>query len=584
MTSLPSAGCCGRHPSQSLDLYCENCQVVVCRDCLLADREHAGHEYKYVSTLAEHFREDLRTKATAIKEVGEKLKVAEEAVSHVKLQVDQQEADVTKKVTEVYESLFKVLEEEKQRTLAQLKLVMDRKRIVLDSQEQTLQMASQKVAQELEQLTNAVSTSTDQQIVKSYAVTEGYTDSLVEAIELLSFDPLETTDVEGITPINTDAIRKACQSASIYYTASASKTQLTGDGIQSALTNNTAHFEVKLHDIHGEECVTPQDVVVQLKSLRNDLVTNADVTVDSDRPSCYLVSYYVETGGRYELSVLVNGQLIPECPLSIFIRKPPHQIWVRCVEISTLEKPTGLAITGERLYVSEHGANRLSIFNSKLEKLRTIENLQGPSEITLDDESNVYVCTIGDNKLHKFSPEDKLLVSVGGTGKGPNEFDFPNGNYFHDQKLYVCDSQNFRIKEYDSDLNLLHTHDKKLMGPKHYDFPCDIAVDSKGLIYLVDGDNHRINVFNMNWKFQRTIGKKGTGPGELKNPVCIHIDDNDQIFVTEFSNNRISVFNTSGQFLATFGERYLSNPEGLTVDQDGFVYVSHSRQNVLVFC
>lgn len=584
VTSLPPPDYCGRHQSQPLALYCENCQVFACRDCILDDKEHADHEYKYVSTLAGHFREDLRTKVTAIKEVGEKLKVAEEAVSQVKLQVDQQEADVTKKVTEVYESLFKVLEEEKKRTLAQLKLVMDRKRIVLDSQEQTLQMASQKVTQELEQLTTAVSTSTDQQIVKSCAVTEGHTESLVEAIELLSFEPLETTDVEGITPINTDDIRKACQSASIYYTASASKTQLTGDGIRSALTNNTAHFEVKLHNIHGEECVTPQDVVVQLKSLRNDLVTDADVTGDSDCPSSYLVSYSVETSGRYELSVLVNGQLIPECPLSIYIRKPPHQIWVRCVEISTLKQPTGLAITGEMLYVSELGANRLSIFNSKLEKLRTIENLQRPSEIALDNELNVYVCTTGDDKLHKFSSEDKLLFSVGGTGKEANQFNFPNGNCFHDQKLYVCDSDNNRIKVYDSDLNLLQTHNRKRMGPEHYGFPCDIAVDSQGLIYLVDSKKHRITVFNMNWEIQRTIGKKGTRPGELKEPVCIHIDHYDQIFVTEFSNNRISVFNTSGQFLATFGERYLSNPEGLTVDQDGFVYVSHSRQNVLVFC
>lgn len=587
VTSLPPpANCCGRHRSQSLDLYCEDCQVVVCRDCLLADKEHADHKYKYVNTLAKYFREELRTKITAVKEMGEKLNVAGEAVSQLKLQVDEQEADITKKVAEVYESLFKVLEEEKERTLAQLNLVMDQKRIVLDSQEQTLQMASQKVVQELEQLTTAVSTLTDQQIVESYSATEGYmyTDSLTEAIELLSFDPLEKADVEGITPIDTDAIRKACRSASIYYKASASKTQLTGDGIQSATTNKTAHFEVKLYDIHGEECIMPQDVVVQLKSLRNDLVTEPNVTVDSKCPSCYSVSYSVEISGRYELSVLVNGQLIPECPISIFIRKPPHQIWVPCVEISTLKQPTGLAITGEMLYVSEHGANRVSVFNSKLEKLQTIENLKGPSEIALDNESNVYVCTIGDDRLHKFSPDDKLLASVGSKGKGANEFDFPNGNCFHDQKLYVCDSENYRIKVYDSDLNLLQTHDKKVMGPKKYNFPCDIAVDSQGLIYLVDGNNHRIIVFNTNWKFQHTIGKKGTGPGELKQPVCIHIDDDDHIFVTEYSNNRISVFNTSGQFLATFGERYLSNPEGVTVDQDGFVYVSHSRQNVLVFC
>lgn len=575
---------CGRHRSQSLDLYCRDCNVLMCRDCVLADKEHADHKYTYVNTLAVDCRTTLEQKITAMKELGGRLREAGERVSQVKSQVDQQEADITKKTTEAFETLFQVLEEEKEHALAQLSLVMDQKRIILNAQAQTLQMTSREVAHETEQLATAVTTSSNEQIVKSRLITEEKIDAHIETLELLSVDPLETANVGGITAISPDAIRKVCRSASLYYMACASKTQLVGDGIRSALTNQSAHFGVKLHDIYGDACVMPQDLVAQLKSLRNGLVTNADVTVDSEHSSRYLVTYTVETSGRYELNILVNGKHVPQSPLSLRIRKPPHQIWVRCVEISTLNKPTGLAIIGEMLYVSEFGADRVSIFNSKLEKIRSIENLAGPSEITVDPESNVYVCTTTDHKLHKISPDDKLLVSVGGKGKEASEFNFPNGNCFHKQKLYVCDSENYRIKEYDSDLNLLCTHDKKVMGPKKYDFPCDIAVDSQGLIYLVDGNNHKINVFNENWKFQHTIGKKGNGPGELQNPVCIHIDDYDQIFVTEYENHRISVFSTSGQFLATFGERYLNHPEGLTVDQDGFVYVSHSRKNVLVFC
>jgi tripartite motif-containing protein 2/3/tripartite motif-containing protein 71 len=519
----------------------------------------------------------MKVHISAMSELGEKLKVAEKAVSEEKLRVDKQEVDVKETITEAFEELLQELEKEKEHSLAKLSTVMDQKRIVLNAQKQTFQIARSEV-EELEQLSTAVTTLSNQQLIK----TEIETRALFEMIEMLSFTPLESADVGGITPMSRDPIQKVCRSSSLYYMANVSKTQLVGDGIKSALTNKDVHFGVKLYTASGDACVMPQEVAVELKSLRNGLITNADVTVDSDQPSRYRVSYRVETGGRYELSVRVNGQHIPNSPLSLRIRKPPHQIWVRCVEISTLHQPTGLAIIGDMLYISEFGANRLLIFNSKLESIRSIEHLPGPSEITLDPDSNVYVCTTSNHKLHKFAPDDTLLAKVGGKGKGPREFNTPNGSCFYGQMLYVCDSENNRIKVYDSDLNLFDTvHDKK---GKRLNFPYDIAVDSQGLFYVVDSYNHRINVFDKDWGLQRTIGKKGEGPGELQHPNCIHIDEDDQIFVTDYTNNRISVFSTSGKFLATFGERYLSHPEGLTVDQDGFVYVSHSRKNVLVFC
>lgn len=575
---------CARHRAQSLDLYCQDCSVLVCRDCLLdkTDQQHSDHSYTYVNTLGAEYRTKFSDRLTAMKELGERLKAAEDTVSQEKLKLDKQEAEITKATTESFEALIELLKEEMENTLSQLSTVMTRKRTILVAQEQTFKAAIHEVYHEMQQLSTVVTTSTDQDIINSCLIEK--TDSLIETMEMLSFEPLEAADIGGVTPIDSEALRKLCRAATPYYIASAAKTRLEGDGLKFAWTNKVAYFGVKLHDAYGDACLMPQAVVVQLKALRNGLVTDANVTIDSVCPSCYVVTYEVETCGRYDLNILVNGQHIPDSPLSLHIKKPVHQTWTRCVEISNLQKPTRLAIVGEMLYVSEYGANRISIFNSKLEKIRNIENIPGPGKITFDHDCNAYVCASTDHKVYKIAPDDTSVASVGGKGRSPGTFNIPNGTCFHNQKLYVCDSENYRIKVYDSDLNLLDIHDKKVLGPKKYKFPCDLAVDSDGMIYLVDGQNHRINVFDENWKPQRIIGKRGTGPGELQNPVCIHIDEDDQIFVTEYDNNRISVFTTSGQFLASFGQRYLINPEGLTVDQDGFVYVSHYQYNVLIFC
>ena len=443
-------------------------------------------------------------------------------------------------------------------------------------------MASGEVNQELEQLSTAVATFSDQAIVKFCQAQR--TDALIETVEMLSFDPLEAADVGGIGPVDRDAIRKVCRSCAPYYLASGAKTQLVGEGIQSAVTSKTAQFGIKLHDAYGDACVMKQDVTVQLNSLRNGLVSSAIVAADVEHPAHYLASYTVETSGQYKVNVLVNGRNIPQCPISLRVKKPPHQIWVRCVEISSLQSPSHLAIVGDTLYISECGADRVSVYNNKLEMIRSIEKLKGPGKTTFDTDSNMYVCTTTDHKLHKIAPDGTVVASIGSQGKGTDQFNFPTGVCYHNQRLYVCDSENYRIKVYNCDLNLLNIHDKKVMGSRKCSFPSDLAVDSQGNIYVVDSHNHRILVFNEHWKCQRTIGRKGSGPGELQGPVCIHIDEDDRIFVTEHDNSRISVFGSSGQFLANFGQRYLSHPKGLTVDQDGFVYVTHSDQNVVVFC
>ena len=575
---------CGRHRAQSLDLYCIDCEALVCRDCLLdkSDHKHSNHSYTYVKKRGSDVREYLSERMVVMKELEAKLKAAEEAVHQEKLKVDRQEADITKATTESFEALIQVMKEEKEKVLARLNTIVMHKRTVLDAQRQTLESAIRELDREMQQLSTAVANSTDQDIIMSNLAERSV--PLVETMEMLSFHPLEAADVGGILPIDPEELCKLCESATPYYTASAAKTEATGDGLRIALTNKTAYFGVKLRDAYGNACVVPQDLVVQLVSLRNGLVTDASVTGDSRHPSCYVITYEVETCGRYDLNILTNGQHIHDSPLSLQVRKPAHQTWTPCVEISNLENPARLAVVGEMLYVSEYGADRISIFNSKLEKIRSIEKIPGPGKITFDHDSNAYVCASTEHKVYKIAPDDTQTASVGGKGRSQDEFNFPNGACFHNQKLYVCDSDNYRIKVYDSELHLLETHDRKVLGHSKYKFPCDLAVDSEGMMYLVDGQNHRINVLDEAWKIQRTIGKKGTGPGELMNPVCIHIDEDDQIFVTEYDNNRISVFTTAGQFVASFGQRYLIHPEGLTVDQDGFVYVSHSGKQVTVFC
>ena len=46
------------------------------------------------------------------------------------------------------------------------------------------------------------------------------------------------------------------------------------------------------------------------------------------------------------------------------------------------------------------------------------------------------------------------------------------------------------------------------------------------------------------------------------------------MYITELDGNRVSVITTSGELVTRFGEGYLEKPEGIAIDEDGYVYVA----------
>ena len=109
-------------------------------------------------------------------------------------------------------------------------------------------------------------------------------------------------------------------------------------------------------------------------------------------------------------------------------------------------------------------------------------------------------------------------------------------------------------------------------GDGQFNGPVNIAVDSEGMLYISDYNNHRVQVFTGNGQFVYSFGKKGSGQGELKGPIGVCVDAS-YVYVADYNNQCVSVFTKEGPFIASFGEGHITNPRGMFVDSDGFVYV-----------
>ena len=138
------------------------------------------------------------------------------------------------------------------------------------------------------------------------------------------------------------------------------------------------------------------------------------------------------------------------------------------------------------------------------------------------------------------------------------------------------------MQEFDLDLITSRVFGSQDSGKGQFKCPSDVDFDADDNVYIVDTNNHRIQVFSPQEQYLRAIGQKRFGSKELVSPINMHISD-DQLFITEHEKNHVTVFKTSGELFTTFGNGVLSNPEGIEVDEDGFVYVTSDYSRIVVY-
>ena len=191
--------------------------------------------------------------------------------------------------------------------------------------------------------------------------------------------------------------------------------------------------------------------------------------------------------------------------------------------------------------------------------------LKSPSEIITDQKGNLYIADTGNNRIvvcdasfHLIKVIDKF--NANGT---PDSLNGPMGVFMTDNgELYVADTQNSRIVVFDKDLNFSRITGiipKKLLPDKFIYKPKSIAVNRDGQIYIVSlSTNMGIMVLSNTNDFEGFIGAQRVSVNALQ---LIQ-----RMFMSKEQLNRST----------SFVPVEYSN---LTIDSDGFIYVTSSSIN-----
>ncbi len=187
--------------------------------------------------------------------------------------------------------------------------------------------------------------------------------------------------------------------------------------------------------------------------------------------------------------------------------------------------------------------------------------LNHPRGMAFGPDGNLYVADSLNGRISIFDPTGKLVSAFGVTGTGtdkataaPGQFQEPwDVTVGADGWVYVADTWNSRVQVFDAQHQFVTMwgHLEQVAGnqPGSNDGfwgPRAIAVDDQNRVYVADTGNKRIRVYDRTGKLLTTIGSAGAAPGQLNEPVGLAFDAKSQhLFVADSWNKRIEVFDVN---------------------------------------
>jgi sugar lactone lactonase YvrE len=198
--------------------------------------------------------------------------------------------------------------------------------------------------------------------------------------------------------------------------------------------------------------------------------------------------------------------------------------------------------------------------------------------VTIDPPGNLWVTDSAAHAVYKFSPDGRLLMTLGKKGVAgdntskdlfnqPNHVAVaPNGD------IYVSDGYvNARVVHSTGDGRFIRMiGGVKGSQPGQLQLPHGVALDSKGRILINDSDNQRVSIFDKDGTFVEAW------PYPSRGGIAVAADDT--VFISDVNAGIVNIVKNGKLIDSVAADR----AHGMGIDTDGSIYVSGaSRMTVM---
>jgi sugar lactone lactonase YvrE len=230
-----------------------------------------------------------------------------------------------------------------------------------------------------------------------------------------------------------------------------------------------------------------------------------------------------------------------------------------------LQTPINVTLdTDGTRYITDTGRSQVLIFSKDGNYLAAIgtKDEMKPTDVAVTSD-RLYVTDLKGHAVRVYSKADhKLLFTIPRDAKDEKAKLFSPTNLAVDKqgRLVVSDLGAFVVKVYDLEGKYLRTIGQQGVAPGLFARPKGVAVDREGRIYVVDAATQVVQLFDADGKLLMFFGRAGVGTeGELSLPAAVKVDyDNVGLFQkqvapnfkvdylilvsSQFTGNKISVY------------------------------------------
>ena len=173
------------------------------------------------------------------------------------------------------------------------------------------------------------------------------------------------------------------------------------------------------------------------------------------------------------------------------------------------------------------------------------EQLVRPTGIALSGD-RVYVVDPPSHRVVVFSMAGEVLARIGERGEAAGQLNYPTAvSIAPDGSLLVVDALNFRVVRFSADGAWLGAFGVPGDAEGAFTRPKCVTADAGGRIYVTDAQRDVVLVFLGDGTFEYAIGAPGGEPGRFTAPAGVAVTG-DRLHVADSYNRRVQVFEILG--------------------------------------
>ena len=568
----PSLEACKVH-DQPKNIFCYDCDTLICRDCTIKD--HFGHNHEFVKVAGPEAKKMLIEQLEPLRKSQRSLSCAIKEIQTTIAEVEDQGGSVANTIKCSCAELHAIIDNHQESLLTEAATRVQQKVKHLSGQEKSLSTAYASAQSVIEYTEQCLEHSPNDKVVCMRVEMQSRIDREIQEHQKEggNLAPVEEVDM-GVEVSCVEDLKQLCLTKAKIVQLPI-EALITGEGIESAEVSKISEFRVVTALSNGKPTKKPGVVECRLHSLAKESTTKC--TVNIIQGGEYRVQYTPTVRGRQEVIVTVNGQEVAGSPFPVFVSIQPTQLGKPVQVITVDNNPRDVDITPAGNVIVA-GSRKVAIFDKNGRKLKELKESEfgfgNPYGVAIDStDGSMYITS--DSNIVKLSPDFKQEQVVNTSGSSYR------GVKVVGDDVMVCNCSD-GVVVYSKELKYVRKIGSHGNGPGQFGGIWDVSSDEHGNLYVSDLIKSCVHVFS-NGEFLHSFGCGEDGEKVLSRPsgVCV---PGQYVYVVDHVKHCVSVFTTKGEHVTTFGQGGsgdgdFNGPLGVCVDKDGFVYVCDFNNN-----